>query len=190
MSRSEPTNGPLTPEEVKEALDRLSGAQWKAASSLARLCALGLSDLTPDDLLTEAVVKLLSGERVWQRGVEALVALKMIMRSIASNARKKAINGPIDQYATVDLGAGEVEEDAPPGVPAIEPRTPAKIVEARSELQYIESLVAGDGDVEQVATAWALGLRGQEAAEELGFDAKRYDAARKRLLAKLAALGR
>lgn len=190
MSRSEPTNGPLTPEEVQEALDRLSGAQWKAASSLARLCALGLSDMTPDDLLTEAVVKLLSGERVWQRGVEALIALKMIMRSIASNARKKAINGPIDQYATVDVGAGEAEEDAPLGVPAIDPRTPAAIIEARSELAYIESLVAGDEDVEQVATAWALELRGQEAAEELGFDAKRYDAARKRLMTKLASLKR
>lgn len=190
MSRSEPTNGPLTTDEVKEALDRLSGAQWKAASNFARLCALGLSDMTGDDLLREAVVKLLSGERVWQHGVPALVALKMIMRSIASNERKKALNGPIDQYAAVDVGAGEVEEDAPPGVRAIDPRTPAAIVEARSELACIESLVAGDEDVEQVVTAWALGLRGQEAAEELGFDAKRYDAARKRLLTKLASLKR
>lgn len=190
MSRTGPTESRLTLEEVEAELHNLSGAQWKAALSLARLCAVGLSDLTSDDLLSEAVLKLRSGERVWQRGVHALVTLKMAMRSIASNARKKAVHAPIDQYATVDVGAGEGDGDTPIGVPAVEPRTPEQIVEARSELEYIASLVAGDEDVEEVATAWALGLRGEAAAQELGFDMKRYDAARKRLLNKLASLKR
>jgi len=39
-----------------------------------------------------------------------------------------------------------------------------------------------------VVLAWADGLRGAEAREELGWDEKRYDAARNRLQRRLAAL--
>ena len=49
-------------------------------------------------------------------------------------------------------------------------------------------LVAGDEDLEMLVMAWADGLRGEVAAQELGWDKKRYEAARKRLERRLKAL--
>jgi hypothetical protein len=159
----------LSPTEVEAEFHALSGADWKRAMSLARLCAAGLADWTPENLLAEA-----------------LVTLKLAMRSIASNQRKKAENGPIDQHSTVEVGAGATDEDALPSVQPEDHRTPESIVDARNQLEYILNLVAGDQDVESVLTAWSLGLRGKEAAQELGFEMKRYEAARKRLDTRLA----
>jgi len=186
MSSMEMPDNLLSPTEVEAEFHALSGADWKRAISLARLCAAGLADWTPENLLAEALVKLQSGERVWRRGVHALVTLKLAMRSIASNQRKKAENGPIDQHSTVEVGAGATDGDALPGVQPEDHRTPESIVDARNQLEYILTLVAGDQDVESVLTAWSLGLRGKEAAQELGFEMKRYEAARKRLDTRLA----
>ena len=51
--------------------------------------------------------------------------------------------------------------------------------------EAIEKLVADDEDAQMVLMAWSEGIRGKAAAEDLGFDMKRYDAARKRLERKL-----
>ncbi len=187
MCSMELPDNQLSPSEVEAELRAFSsGPDWKRAESLARMCAAGLGDWTPDDLLAEALVKLLGGERTWRRGVSPLVTLKTIMRSISSNNHKKAKNGPIDQFAKVDVGAGESDEDALPGVQPEDQHTPEEIVDGRSQLRYIASLVAGDEDVENVLAAWSIGLRGKEAAQELGFEMNRYEAARKRLTARLA----
>lgn len=186
MTSYEQPSSHLSLIEVESAFRELSGADWKRAQSLARLCVVGLNDWTPETLLAEALVKLTSGERAWKRGVHPLVTLKTAMRSIASNNRKKAKNGPIDQYATVDVGAGESDEDVSPGIQPEDARTPEEIVDERSQLKYIETLVADDEDAQMVLMVWADGLRGKEAAQELGFEMNRYEAARKRLLTRLS----
>jgi len=186
MSSTEPPDSRLSLAEVEVEFRSFSGADWKRALSLARFCAAGLSDWTAETLVAEALVKLQSGERVWKRGVPPLVTLKTVMRSIASNNRKKARNGPIDQHATIDVGAGETDDASPPGIQAQDTRTPEEIVDERSQLRHIETLVEGDEDAQMVLMAWADGLRGKEAAQELGFDMNRYEAARKRLNTRLA----
>ena len=84
MCSMELPDNQLSPSEVEAELRAFSsGPDWKRAESLARMCAAGLGDWTPDDLLAEALVKLLGGERTWRRGVSPLVTLKTIMRSIS-----------------------------------------------------------------------------------------------------------
>jgi hypothetical protein len=177
----------LSTAEVEAEFRNFSGADWKRALSLARMRVAGLSDWTPESLLGEALLKLQSGERVWRRGVHALVTLTVAMRSIASNERKKERNAPIDGGRSVDVGAGNVDDVdfSPALVQPEDHRDPAEIVDGRSQLAYIEKLVAGDKDAEEVLTAWSIGLRGKEAAKELGFEMNRYEAARKRLTDKL-----
>jgi hypothetical protein len=63
--------------------------------------------------------------------------------------------------------------------------TPERELEGLSELQYVQSLVHGDEDLELLVEAWAEGLRGQDVLEELGWDGKTHDAARKRLQRRL-----
>ncbi|MBT2305487.1 hypothetical protein J7E70_34410 [Variovorax paradoxus] len=176
----------LRPAEVDAALRVLSPADWERALRLARFRAGGLADWTGESLLSDALSKLLAGERVWRRGVSALQTLKNVLHSLASNDRKKQTGAPIDRFATVDVGAGGDEgEDHPPGVAAVDERSPESVVDGRSQLAAIEKLVADDEDGQLVLMAWSEGIRGKAAAEDLGFDMKRYDAARKRLERKL-----
>lgn len=191
MSSSEPLDTALTVDEVEAQIRAMSGADWARAFSLARLCAVGLDGWTSESLLAEALVKLRSAVRVWRRGVHPLVTLKVAMRSIASNLRKQQKNAPIDRYTTVDVGAGQSSDDGDPdGVVARDDRTPYHIVEKRSQLVFLENLVKGDEDVQLVLEAWADGLRGNEATQALGFDMKRYDAARNRLNRHLRAVSK
>jgi len=186
MSRTEAPDDRLSVAEVENQFHNFSEPDWKRALSLARMCAAGLTGWSGEMLLAEAMTKLLSGERIWRRGVHPLVTLKTVMRSISSNTRKREENGPIDPYATVDVGAGESDDDdVPPDVLTKDNSTPEAIVDNRSQLSYIETLVADDEDAGMVLMAWAEGLRGKEAAEELGFEMKRYEAARKRLMKRL-----
>lgn len=174
----------LTPAEVEAELRRLcGGADYARAKSLARARAAGITDWTAEDLLHEAMVKLLCGERRWPRGVHPLVVLKTAMHSIASNTRKRANKGPIDRRVAVETTSGENDEQQ--GLVAVADTTPVDVANAKSELEAIQNLVAGDDEAELVAMAWADGLRGKEAADALGFDMKTYEAARKRLIRKL-----
>jgi len=186
MSSPPPADDCLSLAEVDAALRALSPADWERALRLARFRAGGLADWTGESLLSEALAKLLAGERVWRRGVSALQTLKNVLHSLASNDRKKQTSAPIDRFATVDVGAGGTEdEDHMPGVIAVDDRSPESIVDGRSQLVAIEKLVADDEDAQMVLMAWSEGIRGKAAAEDLGFDMKRYDAARKRLERKL-----
>lgn len=165
--------------EVGEALDQLcAGADFARALSIARGRAAGLVGWTAEDLLHETMVNLLAGNRRWPRGLHPLVVLKTAMHSIASNIRKRGKKGPVDARASAE-DADQHRE------PEVSDQTPIDAVDAKTQLEVILKAVAGDEDAGLVAMAWADELRGKDAAEALGFDMKRYEAARKRLLRKL-----
>ena len=186
MPSADPAKDRLSPAEVDALYRGFSKADWKRAFNLARLRAAGLPGWPPETLLAEALAQLQSSQRVYRPGVHPLVALKTVMRSIASNLRKKETKGPIDHAVAVDAIGGPSEEKASLVVLPRDDTTPEGIVDGRSQLEYIERLLAGDEDAQMVLMAWADDLRGKAAAEELDFDEKRYDAARKRLMTKLA----
>lgn len=188
--RRPPSDDPdrLTLAEVDAALRQLGDnpVDWARAKSMARLLAAGLDDCSPEDLLQETLVSLYSGNRRWPRGVHTLVALKVAMRGVASNLRKRdkgAINRRVEVDAAEDDGTDTAT--AVKTVTAIEDVTSVEIANSKSELEAIQRAVAGDEEMELVLMAWADRLRGKEAAEALGFEMKTYEAARKRLLRKL-----
>lgn len=186
MSSRETAGDRLSPAEIEDQLRNLSESDWGRAQSLARFCANGVVGWEGDALLAEAVVKLLSGERIWRPGVAPLVTLKLIMHSIASNERKRGANGPIDHFVEVDA-IGEQRDDENPmaGVQAINEVTPEDIADARLLIEHLSSLVSGNEDEEMVLLAWLDGLGGKAAAEEVGMEMNRYEAARKRIQRKL-----
>lgn len=179
----------LTPEEVDAALRAMTPADWARVQKFARILACSVSSWTDEDLISTAYLKLREGERIWRRGVGPVVTLGNVLRSLASNERKKESRGPIDRFASVDVGAGSDDHD-PPGVSAVDDRCPSDRANAISQLAEIERLLAGDEDAQMVLMAWADNLRGKEAAEELRFDKKRYDNARKRLERKLETIAK
>ena len=188
MQPSTPRADRLSDAEVDAALAALSDADWNRARVFARLSLKGVAGLDERDLLHEVVVKLLDGTRVWPRGVAALTVIGTAMQSVASNARTRNQKGPIDQFSQVDTVGQNDYGDEPPHETAVDERAPEAAVIARDELESIYDAVKDDEMLGLVVMAWADGVRGAEAAAELGMDMKTYDAARKRLMRILNSL--
>lgn len=189
MEPPKTTDDEALPKAEREALlGAMPAGDWARANSLARLAAYGLVEMGPDDLLQEALTDLLSLDRVWRRGVSPLVTLKVAMRSITSNARKKAVNAPIDQYATVSTGEDDPPDGGPRPVHALDELSPADFADGRDQLAWIERAVKGDAEAELVLMAWFMGYSGLEARSGTGLDAKQFDAARQRVMRKLKPL--
>ncbi len=186
MESPEPDDERLSQQEVDAQLRAFSAVDWAKARSLARLAAAGLVGWSGDDLLTEALTRLQEGRRVWRRGVHPLVTLKTIMRSIADGEFKKQKNGPIDiRVALSGDEMGDEDEDSGSVAVAVSNDNPQQAADSRSQLEYVEKLVEDDEDCWMLVQLWAEGRRGKEAAEELGWDAKKHDAVRQRLLRRL-----
>ncbi len=187
MSAIQESEGHLTKVEVETVLAAFQPADWQRAKIIATTFCAGLTGLAADDLLQEAMFKLLSGARVWPRGIHPLVVLKSVMHSVASNARKRNALSPIDANVVVDLFEVDVD-DKPPTVHGTVTVTPEDETLGKQQIAALYASLGGDEDLELLAVEWSDGIRGAEAREELGWDEKKYDAVRKRLLRRLATL--
>lgn len=187
MDSPDPNDDRLSQEEVDAQLRAFTAVDWANARSLARLAASGLVGWSGNDLLAEALTRLQEGRRLWRRGVHPLVTLRNIMRSIVDGEFKKLKKGPIDHHAVVDCDIDDAD-GATLVVVAVSSIDPQQVVDSRSQLAYVEKLVEDDEDCWLLLQLWAEGCRGQEAAAELEWDAKKHDAVRQRLLRRLVPL--
>ena len=180
----------LTADEIEVAVRALaaSPADWSRLETIAAVLSSGVSELTGDDLLQEALTRFLEGRRRWPVNVPPVVVVKNAMHSIASDARKRAEFGLIDEAVALADGAPTDESDARPQVQGKVTITPEDELSGKEQLVAIYAHVAGDEDLEMLVMAWADGLRGDDAAQTLGWDKKKYEAARKRLERRLKAL--
>jgi hypothetical protein len=188
MPDSEPPKH-LQRAEVDAALVRLvqDAGEMARARKLARVIAHGLTAMDADDLLGKAMLLLLAGRRKWPRGLSTLVMLKGVMRSVAYRTRRK-----LDYLLAEDLGAPSDEDSEIESSPLAEGSSPAadpaRAIAAESELAAAQDAVKGDEELELLVEALAEGLTGMGIAKEFGWDGRKYDAARKRLSRRLAAI--
>ena len=182
------TNSPrLDRLQVENAMAAMSDADWRRVEFIASSLSHGFTGFEPEDLILEAQTKLLEGVRVWPTGVPAVVVLENVMSSIASNARKRIKEGPIDVTVEVD----PLETDDQEGVSAGQTvfsrtdATPESQAAAREQIAAINRLVADDADLQDLATAWAMELKGEEAWTSLGWTKDKYEANRKKLTRRL-----
>lgn len=175
--------------EVDAALVRLAqdAGEMARARKLAQVIARGLPAMDGEDLLGKAMMLLLAGRRKWPRELSTLLMLKGVMRSIAYRTRRK-----VDCLLAEDLAApadDDSEFESSSLAEGVSPETdPARAVCGESELVAVQNAVTGDEELELLVEALAEGLTGMGIAKELGWDGKKYDAARKRLSRRLAAL--
>jgi DNA-directed RNA polymerase specialized sigma24 family protein len=175
--------------EVEAALVRLvqDSGEMARARKLARVIAHGLPGMDGDDLLGKAMLLLFAERRKWPRGLSTLGMLKGVMRSVAYRARRKLDYLLAEDFCTPSDGDFEIESSSL--AEGVSPeKDPARSIEAQSELAAVQNAVQGDEELELFVEALAEGLTGMGIAKELGWDAKRHDAARKRLSRRLAAL--
>jgi hypothetical protein len=173
--------------EVNAALVRMvqDAGEMARALKLARVIAHGLPAMDGEDLLGKAMTLLLAGKRRWRRDLSALTVLRGVMRSVAWRTRQK-----LDYLLADDIGAtsDEESESSPLAEGVCRESDPGRVIEGQSELAAVQNAVKGDEDLELLTEALAEGLIGMEIATTLSWDTKRYDAARKRLSRRLAAL--
>lgn len=187
MSDTAETESRLSKIEVENELLQLSPADWARAQRLANFLARSLTGFSGEDLLHETLTKLLGQDRVWRRGLRPLLVLFVAMRGVSSNDLKKEMNGPIDSFKVVSTTDEEPEDASGEHFEMVVSHdTPEATLMKRQLLEQIQADVSQDEDAHLLLLVWIDGMRGAEAAAELGMDAKRHDAARKRLARRLA----
>ena len=178
----------LTRTQLEAEISALTDADWRRAERISDGLAAGVVGIEPEDLLQEALTKLLEVVRVWPAGVPTLVVLENVMHSIASNTRKRVKEGPIDE--TTDPLEGEDWEVASAGTTVFSStaNTPEDKLSGKQQIAAVYAALASDTELQDLATAWAMGLRGNDAIEELGWAKDKYEAQRKRLVRRLEKL--
>ena len=171
--------------ESAEALRRLSDADLRRLERLARFRVIGLDELDWQDLLNEAVVRLLSGSRRWPRDVPLIVFLRETMRSIASDCwrRREApvVLSESDMPSTQDGESDGCVENA-----ADVTLHPERRATASQTLAQIEELFRDDLDAGAVISGMACGKSPREIQEETDMNPTRYASTQRRIRRALA----
>lgn len=171
--------------EVGPALDRLSPAEWKIIKIMAGNFARGLILLSPNDLIHEACAALLSGDRRFPRNAKPVSVVINAMHSEASNCREREKNGAVDHHVDVATLTQPMDEDGDLSVVPSTEITPERIAENCQLIEAINTLVEDEPELQDLVAVWCLDMKGQDAAEYLEWDMKKYEAARKRLVRRL-----
>lgn len=140
----------------------------------------------PDDLLQEAVMRVLGERRKPPDGVPLATFLSKTMKSIASHTagQNKRSDERHLEAAALDrspaLGEGLSRGGAPPAA------TSESQVVARDSLNKFDEFLADDPELLSVLELKAQGLKPAEIKDDLGLDKKKWETVRKRALRKLA----
>jgi DNA-directed RNA polymerase specialized sigma24 family protein len=158
--------------EARTAITRLGGSDFRRLGQIAKIRAAPIVGLGWEDLLNEALVRVLGGRRPWPLNVPIIAFIAQVMRSIASDYGRSA--------KATNLISGDADGKAAwERVPDEAPQADSALV-ARQSLDAIYGLFSDDADV----LALLSGIECQETAAETtlrtGIGAKAYDAARKR----------
>lgn len=192
--KPDPSTEIATPDHLRRAIEGLTCAETaklKAfSSSQARGVRRYVSGLGEYDLLQEAVVSLLQGQRSWKPDQVGFVGMLMgAMRSIASNLSQKGqdtASRPILEFeATVRNESGEqlsileraTDSRQNPELTLLEHELPTE----EQLVSEIEQLFEHDTVASLVLDGWKNGMKGPEIAASLEISKKEYDAAVRRI---------
>jgi DNA-directed RNA polymerase specialized sigma24 family protein len=169
----------LLPAETALALGMVSRMELLRLKTIARVYARGLPpDVAWDDLLQEALTRIISGARPQPEGVAMVPFVAGIMRSLRAEHWRRVLKGSPGQYAVrVDrIGAGfrEVElSDPSPG--------PERSLSAQQELRAIESLFADDSVALKIIAGLGEGLSAEQIRAASKISKTDYDSSRRRM---------
>ena len=173
-----------TTEESVAALRQLSDDDLRRLEQLARLRVVGLHAVDWQDLLHEAIVRLLDGSRQWPQDVSLVVFLRETMRSIASDywrrLEKPVVMSESDLAVNRQAGGSALDNAEDPAT------SPECRVSAVETLARIEEVFRNDDDALMVMTGMAIGKSPKEIQEEAGMNETRYASTQRRIRRVLA----
>lgn len=171
-------------QEIAYALRNLTDADLRRLERIARFRILGLNDLDWQDLLHDAVARLLDGTRRWPKDISLVVFLRETMRSIVSEHWRRKNNAPVlseAQLHRIDDTERHILENAPD--PTTNPERQMLVTET---LAKIEKVFQGDPEAMHVILGMAVGKSPNEIQGEAQMSSKRYATTQKRIRRKLA----
>ena len=169
----------LRPAERALALNLVGEMDLLRLKTIARLYARGLPpDVAWDDLLQEALTRVLVGSRRQPEGVTMVAFVAGIMRSLKAEHWRRALKGSSGHDALrIDQASNESRE--------VELRDPAPEPErwlcARQELTAIEALFVHDPMALKIIAGLSEGHSAEQIRVATGMSKTDYDSARRRM---------
>lgn len=171
----------LSDEEVRTALEELTIADMiRLSMIIKKFEGRGFST---DDLVQEALVRILDGTRKWKRGMQMFPFLYSTMSSIAdSNFKRKSTENAIkfskDQLTEDKIS--KIHGESSPSPESLMIDNEADEVNAQ-RLQELFDLFKDDKDATLILMGEADGLVPEEIRKIGNMDKTRYDSTRKRI---------
>lgn len=163
-------NRVLRPTETALALKLVGEMDLLRLKTIARLHARGLPpDVGWEDLLQEALTRLLTGARRIPQGVAPVAFIAGVMRSLRSEHWRRFGAGRRRACHTSEAALREAAQD------------PERSLIAAEELKAIERLFADDRIVLGIIDALGEGLSAEQIRAQLALTRTEYDSARKRM---------
>jgi RNA polymerase sigma-70 factor (ECF subfamily) len=167
----------VRPAHTAVALGLVTKMDLLRLKTLAKLYARGLpSDVDWEDLVQEALTRVLVGTRVTPADVPPVAFIAGVMRSLRSEHRRRFLRqrrqGADHQDAPADSRNLDVRDDS---------ALPERILSARQELMQVCILFADDPQVLGIIEGLAEGLEPEQIRNRLGLTTTAYDTARRRM---------
>ncbi len=173
----------LRPAETALALKLVNKMDLLRLKTLARLHARGLPpDVTWEDLLQEALTRVLVGTRRPPAGVPLVAFLAGVMRSLKSEHWRR-VRGRAAFHDAVDVDRPR-EDSREIDLPDPSP-DPERLLIAQQELTAIEQLFCDDTMALQIVAGLGEGLSAEEICAAYRISRTDYDSARKRMRRKV-----
>jgi DNA-directed RNA polymerase specialized sigma24 family protein len=169
----------LLPAETALALGTVSRMELLRLKTIARVYARGLPpDVAWDDLLQEALTRIILGARQQPEGVMMVAFVAGIMRSLrAEHWRRVGKRSGGNEAARLDrIGDRSREVDIPDPAPG-----PERSLSAQQELKAIDRLFADDPAALKIIAALGQGLSAEQIRGALKISKSDYDSARRRM---------
>jgi len=169
----------LRPAQTVLALGLLSQMDLLRLKAIARTYARGLApEVAWEDMLQEALTRVISGSRRQPEGVAMVAFLAGILRSLRAEHWRRASRATRrnDTLRTSQEGS----ESSVLAVPDPRPE-PERALSARQELIVIKRLFAGDPTALQIIDGLSEGLSAEQIRRVTGLSKTDYDSARRRM---------
>lgn len=171
-------NKVIRPAESALALGLVSRMDLLRLKAIARLHARGLPpDVSWEDLLQEALTRVLVGSRVQPHGIAVVAFVAGIMRSLRTDHWRRVMKARGGRAPPLEEAGNEVRnvELRDPGA------DPERSLMAVQELAVIERLFEGDTVALQIIAGLREGLSAEEIRAARTISKTDYDSARRRM---------
>jgi DNA-directed RNA polymerase specialized sigma24 family protein len=188
-----PEDKAASSQEIVAAIERLQNTELIKLERYARYRIRGLGRKAGgrdhDDLVKEALLATLSGQRRWNKEVEFYAHLLGVIRSISSHWREKyAFDGALLESESHFTPPGQ-ESSWLASVSSPEPDA-ERVASARQEVQRITQYFAADSQVTLIIEGLRDGLTGPEIQAQQGMPRTEYESAVRRMRRGLEAMAR